>query len=177
MTLPGADRRLVDALGQASSLELYRLNMMIQRMLTDPRRIIEMRRLLHLGQQVRFLDSDSGQMRAARVVELKDTDLVVQDQETLRHWRLAYAAVEPPDVHAEGVDHDCDAAAPSAQAQAPTARREDFQRGQKVSFEDKHLRTQVGVITRINQRTASIDTDDAMLWKVSFALLRHVVDV
>lgn len=50
---------------------------------------------------------------------------------------------------------------------APTPGREDFRKGQKVGLEVKHLRSQVGAITRINQRTASIDTGDGLLWKVS----------
>lgn len=175
MMLEDDERRLLDALGQASSLQLYRLQAILGRMLTDPRRIIEIRKQLHLGQTVRYLDLDSGQMRAARVVEMKDKEVLVQDQATLRHWRLAYAAVEPP---MPGQTDAAQSAAPTAPPVQPAKpQREDFQRGEKVAFEDRHLRTQVGVITRINQRTASIDTGDGLLWKVSFGLLRHVVDV
>jgi hypothetical protein len=46
-----------------------------------------------------------------------------------------------------------------------------------VAFEDKHLNTIVGVIVRINQRTATIDPGDGMTWRVGFSLLRHVVDI
>jgi hypothetical protein len=174
MMLEEQERRLVDALGQASSLQLYRLQAILRRMLTDPKRVIEIRRQLHLGQTVRYFDLESDQMRAARVVEMKDKEILVQDQATLRHWRLAYAAVEPP---ASGQADVADSTAATTLPPAPKPGREDFQRGQKVAFEDKHLRTQVGVITRINQRTASIDTGDGLVWKVSFGLLRHVVDV
>ena len=47
----------------------------------------------------------------------------------------------------------------------------------RLPFEDKHLNTVVGVIVRINQRTASIDPGDGMTWRVGFSLLRHVVDI
>lgn len=174
MMIEDQERRLLDALGQANSLQLYRLQAILQRMITDPKRVIEIRRQLHLGQTVRYFDLESGQMRQARVVEMKDKEILVQDQVTLRHWRLAYAAVEPP---ASGQTDVADRTAPTTPPPAPKPGREDFQRGEKVAFEDKHLRTQVGVITRINQRTASIDTGDGGLWKVSFGLLRHVVDV
>lgn len=175
MMIEDQERRLLDALGQASSLQLYRLKAILQRMITDPKRMIEIRRQLHLGQTVRYFDLESGQMRPARVVEMKDKEILVQDQATLRHWRLAYAAVEPPASAETDIAQGAMATMPPPAAPKPS--RDDFQRGQKVSFEDKHLRAQVGVITRINQRTASIDTGDGGLWKVSFALLRHVVDV
>ena len=55
--------------------------------------------------------------------------------------------------------------------------RNDFRCGEKMAFEDKHLNTVVGVIVRINQRTASIDPGDGTTWRVGFSLLRHVVDI
>ena len=46
-----------------------------------------------------------------------------------------------------------------------------------MSFEDKYFNTVVGVIVRINQRTATIDPGDGTTWRVAFGLLRHVVDI
>jgi hypothetical protein len=54
---------------------------------------------------------------------------------------------------------------------------EDFQRGDKVSFTDKYLQHQVGTITRINQRTATIDCEGGTGWRVPFAMLHHVMDI
>ena len=48
---------------------------------------------------------------------------------------------------------------------------------EKVAFEDKYLQTVVGIIVRINSRTATIDPGDGTHWRVGFALLRHVLDV
>lgn len=59
----------------------------------------------------------------------------------------------------------------------PLPQRSDFRCGEKVAFEDRYLTTQVGIITRINQRTATIDTGDGQSWRVGFGLLRHVVDI
>jgi len=39
------------------------------------------------------------------------------------------------------------------------------------------LQTRVGIIVRINQRTATIDTGDGTTWRVGFGLLRHVLDI
>jgi hypothetical protein len=168
----GADPKLLDALSRASSLELFQLQTIIERMLADPKRIIAVRLNIHLGQTVRFLDWRDGQMRSGKVVDLRDTQVVLHEPTTRREWKLPYAAIEPP---AAG------AAPPPAQAAPPAAmplpQRDDFRRGDKVAFEDRYLNTQVGVITRLNQRTATIDTGNGHSWRVGFGLLRHVVDI
>jgi hypothetical protein len=55
-------------------------------------------------------------------------------------------------------------------------RREDFQRGDRVSFEDRYVKTHLGVIVRINPRTATVSAE-GLEWRVSFALLRPVLDI
>jgi hypothetical protein len=102
---------------------------------------------------------------------MKDTQLTIQEQATRSAWTVPYTAVEPP---APGASRPTPEPAPPP---APRAGRNDFRCGEKVAFEDKHLNTVVGVIVRINQRTASIDPGDGTTWRVGFSLLRHVVDI
>ena len=171
MSAPGIDARLLELLQQASNLQLFQLNSVIERMLADPRRILQVRKDLHMGQTVRFMDWRDGQMRVGTVVAMKDTQLTVQERATRSAWTVPYTAVEPP---ATGAPR---AAPDPAPPPAPHASRNDFRCGEKVAFEDKHLNTIVGTIVRINQRTASIDSGDGTTWRVGFALLRHVVDI
>jgi hypothetical protein len=138
-------------------------------MLADPRRILQVRKDLHMGQTVRFMDWRDGRMRTGKVIAMKETQLTVHEEGTRSSWTVPYTAVEPPAP---------DAARPAAPAEPPPrASRNDFRCGEKVAFEDKHLNTVVGTIVRINQRTASIDPGDGTTWRVGFALLRHVVDI
>ena len=167
------DERLLQALQQASSQELYALSGVVERLLADPRRIIAVRRHLHLGQTVRFLDWRDGSLREGRVLAMKDTQVTLQDLRERREWRLPYAAIEPPAPNAQARA----AAAQAAPPAAPRPTRQDFRCGEKVAFEDKHLNTVVGTIVRINERTASIDPGDGTKWRVGFALLRHVLDI
>lgn len=167
----GADPKLLDALSRASSLELFQLQSIIERMLADPKRIIAVRINMHLGQTVRFLDWHDGEMRSGKVVDMRDTQVVVHEAATRREWKLPYAAIEPPPgstpAHAE----------PAQPPAALLPQKDDFRCGEKVAFEDRYLNTQVGTITRINQRTATIDTGNGHTWRVGFGLLRHVVDI
>jgi hypothetical protein len=170
--LQGTDPKLIDALNRASSLELFQLSTIIERLLADPRRIIAVRTNMNLGQTVRFLDWRDGQMRNGKVVAMKDTQVTLHEEGTRREWKLPYAAVEPPLATAQ----------PTAAAAPPTppplkASRNDFRGGEKVSFDDKYLQPQVGTVVRINQRTATVDTGNGQSWRVPFHMLRHVLDI
>jgi hypothetical protein len=168
---PGIDARLLEVLNHASSMELFQLNAVIERMLADPRRILQVRKDLHMGQTVRFLDWRDGQMRTGKVVAMKDMQLTIHEDGTRSSWSVPYAAVEPP------TSSTAKPAAPPEPPPTPRATRNDFRCGEKVAFEDKYLNTVVGTIVRINQRTATIDPGDGTSWRVGFALLRHVVDI
>lgn len=172
MIPPGMDPRMLEVLNRASSLELFQLSAVIERLLGDPRRIVAVRKDMHLGQTVRFLDWRDGQMRTGKVVALKDTQVTLHEDGSRREWKLPYAAIEPPAPNAAA-----NAAATPAPPAAPTATRNDFRCGEKVVFEDKHLQTVVGTIVRINERTATVDPGDGTKWRVGFALLRHVLDI
>ena len=171
MSTPGIDARLLELLQQASNLQLFQLNAVIERMLADPRRILQVRKDLHMGQTVRFMDWRDGQMRVGTVIAMKDTQLTIHEEGTRSAWTVPYTAVEPP---APGTARPAPAPEP---APAQRAGRNDFCCGERVAFEDKHLHTVVGTIVRINQRTATIDPGDGTSWRVAFGLLRHVVDI
>lgn len=124
---------------------------------------------------MRFLDpSHPGaepHLRTARVVAMKGTRMVLRDDASRRDWTLSYAAIEPP-VAAEPVETDATPMRAAPARPGPDA----FRVGDRVSFDDRHLQARVGVFVRINQQTATLDCD-GQRWRVSFGLLRLVLDV
>jgi hypothetical protein len=168
----GTDPKLIDALNRASSLELFQLSAIIERMLADPRRILAVRTNMNLGQTVRFLDWRDGQMRNGKVVAMKDTQVTLHEEGTRREWKLPYTAVEAPGPASPAAT----TSARPAQPQNMPARG-DFRCGEKVSFDDKYLQPQVGIVVRINQRTATVDTANGHSWRVPFHMLRQVFDI
>ena len=173
MSVSGIDPRVLDALHNASSLELFQLSTLIERLLADPRRIIAVRKDMNLGQTVRFVDWRDGSLREGKVVAMRDTQVTLQDLRERKEWKLPYAAIEPP---LPDPATRPQAVAPEPPA-APRPTRNDFRCGEKVAFEDKYLQTVVGTIVRINSRTATIDPGDGTQWRVGFGLLRHILDV
>ena len=125
MSMPGLDSRLLDVLQRASSLELLQLSAVIERLLADPKRIVQVRKDLHLGRTVRFLDWQRGQMLTGVVVAMKDTQVTIDEAGSRRTWTLPYAAVEPPQPGAPK---------PAAPPEPPAAPR--FERAASQSFAD-----------------------------------------
>ena len=62
------DTRLLDALRIAPSIDLYELSLALNQMLNDPRRILEVRRHLHLGAQVMYFDHRRGTLAPGRIL-------------------------------------------------------------------------------------------------------------
>jgi hypothetical protein len=168
------DTKLIEALSNASSLELFELSRIIDRLLADPRRIVAVRNKLNLGKSVRFMDWRTGQMRSAKIVAIKDDQVTVHEDGTRSQWKLSYAAIDPGEDN-ERVESESSTINIQPPPQKPG--RDDFRRGDKVSFTDKYLQHHVGTITRINQRTASVDCEVGTGWRVPFAMLSHVMDI
>lgn len=161
---------ILDSLRQAPSAELYRLYLAIGKMLDDPRRILEVRQRLHLGMAVSYIgDNPLGPPSQGTVVELRHAQAIVQDSVSRRRWALPYAAI---------VADSTAAPIHPEPAPPPRAQREEFFVGDTVGFTDKHLSERVGTIVRLNSKTASIAvTDSEGHWRVSYGLLRRIVDL
>ncbi len=98
------------------------------------------------------------------------------DEASRTHFTLPYAAIEttPSSRAANGADA---ASAPVEPTPRPEiASRADSRVGNRVSFTDRNLKHRVGMIVRINQRTATLDCD-GQTWRVGFSLLRPLVDI
>lgn len=169
---PMQDAALIDALHQATSLELYQLGALVERLSSDPRRIIAIRRDLHLGQIVRFYDARRDVMREGRIVDMHDAQLTLNGTQEARQWKLPYAAIEPP---APGAVRP-PASQPSPSPAPPKPTRADFTRGDKVSFTDRHLNPHLGTLTRCNPKTATVDAEGGS-WSVPYAMLSHVIEI
>lgn len=124
-------------------------------------------RQLHTRQQVQYIHWDDGKLRSARVVSMKDRRVTVLDEATHTHFTLPYAAIvltEPSVAQAAGAPPEQSPPRPPPEI----AGRADFRVGQRASFTDQHLQRRVGLIVRINQRTATLDCD-GQTWRVASA--------
>lgn len=74
----------IEDLPMATSAELYQLSWIIEQLLADPRRIVQARSQMHLGQQVQYFNWPDGKLRPGQVVSMKDSRVTVLDTQTKR---------------------------------------------------------------------------------------------
>ena len=170
--------KLIEDLPMATSAELYQLSWVIEQLLADPRRIVQVRAQLHAGQPVQYLSWADGKLRPARVVEIRGDHVALLDVASNKAFKVHYAAIltdpgtAPTDGGPTPANGDPDKPAPPPEI----ADRGDFRVGHRVTFIDKNLQHRVGLIVRVNPYTATLDCD-GQKWRVAFELLRHLVNV
>lgn len=167
--------RLVAALPQASSLDLYRLEYAIQRLRNEPQRIVAIRSRLHLGMTVQFFSARDGTTHTGRIIALGSRDVTIDDANQNTRWSgVPYAALDLQE-HAGAVEVEILDAAKPAQKPKPRTRA-DFKVGDNVSFVDRDQHTHVGRVVRLNAKTATLECESGT-WRVAFGLLQHLVDI
>ena len=169
--------QLVADLPQAGSLDLYRIEVAIRKLRDEPQRIIDVRRHLHLGMTVHFMSDRDAAMHSGRIVAMRDRDVTIDDSAQHTRWSgVPYAAIDLQAIDSDVTDVEIvdTPKAPPPRHRSPT--RDDFKVGDTVSFIDRDNRPRLGKVVRLNMKTASIDCGTGQ-WRVSFALLQHVVDV
>jgi hypothetical protein len=99
--------KLIEELPMAPSAELYQLSWVIEQLLADPRRIVQVRAQLHTGQQIQYLHWADGKLRSARVVGMHGDHVAIHDAGYSKAFKVHYAAIltEPAAASTEGGPH------------------------------------------------------------------------
>jgi hypothetical protein len=155
---------LMSSLQQASDLDLLRLRTAIDHLLNSPTRILAVRQRLHVGQEIHFWNLRDNRLQHGRITRFKSDQLLILAENPAQYWWVTYAAIQFDPGQA-----------PLPETARPLG-RSDFALGNTVSFEGRDLIPRLGSIVRMNQKTATVSCDGHE-WRVSFALLRHVVNL
>jgi hypothetical protein len=92
-------------------------------------------------------DNPLGPPAQGTIVELRQRQALVQGSVTRRRWGVLYAAIIV----------ETSSAQPHVEpTPRPRTQREEIFIGDTVSFTDKHLSERVGVVVRLNAKTASV---------------------
>src|SRR4051794_1090520 len=140
--------KLIEELPMASSAELYQLSWVIEQLLADPRRIVQVRAQLHTGQQIQYLNWGDGKLRSARIVGMHGDHVAIHDAAYSKAFKVHYAAIvtAPTQAPTEGGTTATDVELTKPAPPPEVAARADFRVGNRVTFIDKELEHRVGLI-------------------------------
>ena len=156
---------VLKALNEASGFELYRLRAAIDHVLDEPRWQQAVRRRLLPGQPVEYFNARKNALCRGTVVEFGRKHVVIEEAAGGERWRVSYAAI-----NLDGVDVAIRNPPPQGLA------RHEVAVGDLIGFVDREHRQRSGRVTRLNDRTVTVDCQ-GQKWRVAYALLHRVVDV
>ena len=155
---------IIKALEQASAFDLYRLTVAIDTMIDDPQRILAIKMALRLGQEIEYYDASANRQQRAIIEKIQSTKVVVRHLNDGRCWKIPLCAI-----NLQGVDTQI------VHSQREGLSKNELSVGDIVGFVDRSGIEQYGKVIRLNQKTATIESDDQG-WRVSYALLYKVID-
>lgn len=154
---------LVELLDRANAFDLYRLRTAIDNMIDDPRRIIEVKTSLRLGQEVTYFEGSTNSVHEGVVENIKKTRAVVRDKLDGKRWSIPLCAINIRDVDV------------AIQSHRQGLTKNELSIGDRVGFIDKSGIERTGEVVRLNQKTVTVESESGE-WRVAYQLLHKVID-
>ncbi len=156
---------IVRAIDQCTGFDLYRLYVAIGKMLEDPKRIAEVKRRLHAGDTVEYLDPLKNRVVAAKLIKFQRIKVVVENLEDHEEWSIPYYALNI---------HGADASITENVKEG--LGRNEVTVGDHVGFFDRDGNERYGTVIRLNQKTVTLDCNNQK-WRVAYSFLFKVLDL
>jgi hypothetical protein len=158
--------KIIEELKQASLFDLYRLNVAINQLLEDPRRLSEIKKCLRSGQNISYFDETENRLIEAKVIKLMRTRLLVENIDDRQRWEIPLYYVNLDEVNTDIIG-----------SSKKGLDKSQLKVGDLVSFQDKQNNDVHGKIIRLNQKTATIKTNTDTEWRVGYEWLYVVINV
>ena len=160
---PGSEKvdysEIIKEIDQASGFDLYRLRAAIDRMLDDPKRIREVKRHIHPGEEVEYFEPLENRVIKARLLKFQRTQVIVETLQDQKQWSIPYFAlnIHRQDVTIEGKTQE-------------GLGRNEVSVEDCVGFIDRDGYERSGKVIRLNQKTVTLECEKGM-WRVAYELL------
>ena len=158
---------IITQLEKATPFQLWRLKALIERLLNDPNKLLEVRRKLHIGQNITYFELEENREVSAIILKILRTHVLVKNTHDGEEWKLSLYML-----NIEGLPTD-------VAGKKQKVNRLTLKVGEKVGFinhkQDNKLLC--GIVTKLNTKTASVKLLTGEMWRVSYGALFYVLDV
>lgn len=154
---------LINELNKASTFDLYRLFAAIEKELRNPIRINLIKQRLIIGMELTYFNFVENRLLKAKLLELRKTHALVFEYEGNKKFIIPFAVINLDNIDTEIYNS----------YNSETLSSNTLKVGDSVSFH-KNGEIIIGNIKRINYKTASVETKNRGIWRVSYTLLKKV---
>jgi hypothetical protein len=158
--------KIMNELGEASLFDLYRLRAAIDKELDDPDRVEKIRRLIKVGETVRYFVDEENRLIEAEVLEIKRTRVLVRNKHDLKRWDIPFYMI-----NLEGIPVDI-----VRPENTKGISRHEVRIGDFYGFRDRANNVLRGKVIRINPKTVTLFVEPNQNWRVGYSMLHSIID-
>ena len=158
--------KIMKELDEASLFDLYRLRAAINKELDNAERIEKIRRLIKVGETVRYFVNEENRLIEAEVLEIKRTRVLVRNKHDLKRWDIPFYMI-----NLEGVPVDI-----VRPENTKGVSRHEVRIGDFYGFRDRANNILRGRVIRTNPKTVTLLVEPNQHWRVSYSMLHSIID-
>ena len=150
----------------ATTFDLYRLVSAMQDEMESSERIKKVRSGLRVGQTITWFDNNTHKLVRSEILKLNKLRCLVKNLEDGEQWNVLYASINTED---ETVDINMN--------QEYGVKKSELSVGDTVTYISRDNIQVFGTVVKLNPKTAGIKTVDGQGWRVTYSLLKKVVEM
>ncbi len=155
---------MLEHLENASLFEIYQTSVVLKKILSDPKRMAQIRSKLAPHQVVSYFNARTNQAIAATVMQLSNTKVLLRNHHDGKSWQVPYYMINLGPITQQ-------AAMRSGKVDSLSLRV-----GDSVGFTDRQNRSMYGVVQKLNRKTASLILQNGEAWRIAYEQLFHVME-
>lgn len=153
---------IMQAMETATSFDLFRLSVALNRMLDDPKRIQKVKKNLKHGQEIDYFDPAENRLIRSKIIKIKQTKILVEHLHDKRRWSIPYYYINAEDVETSITENTTGLG------------RNEIKVGDLVGFIDKNNQEHYGNVVRLNKKTVTLNCNNSK-WRVSYSFLFNIL--
>jgi len=158
--------QILKDLDDATSFDLYRLTSALQDEMESVERIKKVRSGLRIGQDITWFDSNTHQLVEAKILKFNKTRCLVRNVIDGLKWNITYAYINTED---KAVEINMN--------QKYGVKKSELRVGDTISYVSRDNLQIFGTVVKLNPKTAGVKTMTGESWRVSYGLIKKVVDI
>ena len=158
--------QILKDLEEATSFDMYRLVSALQDEMESTQRIKKVKSGLRIGQTITWFDRDTHKLVESEILKLNKSRCLVRNLEDGVRWNIIYASINTEE---KAVEINMN--------QKYGVKKSELKVGDIVTYVSRDNLQVFGTVVKLNPKTAGVKTVDGENWRVSYALLKKVIEI